>query len=95
MSVHVRNVYMYVTYMYDLHATTATRDNAHAASRYGTLRRCRWRADVHANGTRMHNRGVCAFARVYYMYMAPHCGCVRCGRQDADYAAQVRLQLVL
>ena len=56
--------------------------------------------DVNANGTRMHNRGVCA--RVYYMYMAPHCGAVytcnryvRCGRQDADYAAHMRLRLVL
>ena len=67
--------------------------------------------DVHANGTRMHNRGVgaCVYyknmqggvyamhvgACVYYMYMAPCCGCVQCGRQDADYVAHLRLRLVL
>ena len=54
--------------------------------------------DVNANGTRMHNR-VIVYARVRiictYAYMAPHCGCVWCGRRDADYAAQMRLRLVL
>ena len=56
--------------------------------------------DVNANGTRMQNRGVCA--SVYYIYMAPQCGAVctcnryvRCGCQDADYAAHMRSQLVL
>ena len=58
--------------------------------------------DVNANGTRMHNRAI-VYARVYiictyaYMAMSPHahCGCVWCGRRDADYAAHMQLRLVL
>ena len=54
--------------------------------------------DANANGTRMHNR-VIVYVRVCiictYAYVAPHCGCVWCGRRDADYAAHMRLRLVL
>ena len=56
--------------------------------------------DVNENWKRMRNRAI-AHARVcvicMYMctYMAPHCGRVWCGRRDADYAAHMRLRLVL
>ena len=54
--------------------------------------------DVNAKGTRMRNR-VIVYVHVYnistYAHMAPHCGCVWCGRRDADYAAHMRLRLVL
>ena len=48
--------------------------------------------DVNENGTRMHNREI-VYARVCVIrmcvYMAPHCGCVWCGRWDGDYAVAV------
>ena len=54
--------------------------------------------DVNGNRTRMCNRAI-VYARVCVIrmcaYMAPHCGCVWCGRRDADYAAHMRLRLVL
>ena len=54
--------------------------------------------DVNENWTRMHNRAI-VHARVCIIrmcaYMAPHCGCVWCRRRDADYAAHMRLRLVL
>ena len=54
--------------------------------------------DVNENRTRMHNRAI-VYARVCVIrmcaYMAPHCGCVWCGRRDADYAVHMRLRLVL
>ena len=54
--------------------------------------------DVNENWTRMRNRAI-GHARVCVIrmcaYMAPHCGCVWCGRRDADYAAHIRLRLVL
>ena len=56
--------------------------------------------DVNGNWNRARNRAF-AHARVCFIcmymcaHMAPHCGCVWCGRQDADYAAHMRLQLVL
>ena len=54
--------------------------------------------DVNENWTRMHNRAI-VYARVCVIrmcpYMAPHCECVWCGRRDADYAAHMRLRLVL
>ena len=54
--------------------------------------------DVNENWRRMHNRAI-VYARVRVIrmcaYMAPHCGCVWCGRRDADYAAHMRLRLVL
>ena len=85
------------TYMCDLHPTTAVCCGAHAALRYGASRRahdlCR-ALDVNAHGTRMRNR-VIAHARVCFICMAPHCGCVWCGCGDADHAAHMRLRLVL
>ena len=54
--------------------------------------------DANGNRTRMRNRAI-VYARVCVIrmctYMAPHCGCVWCGRRDADYAAHIRLRLVL
>ena len=43
----------------------------------------------------MYNRAI-VYARMCIIrmcaYMAPHCGCVWCGRQDVDYAAHMRLR---
>ena len=54
--------------------------------------------DVNGNWTHMQNRAI-VYARVCVIrmcaYMAPHCGCVWCGRRDADYAAHMQLRLVL
>ena len=54
--------------------------------------------DVNENRTRMHGRAI-VYARVCVIrmceYMVPHCGCVWCGRRDADYAAHMWLRLVL
>ena len=91
--------------MCKLHPAQLPRCGTHAASRYGTPLTMARRAhalhralDVHGNRTRMRNRAiVCARVCVIRMcaYMAPHCGCVWCGRQDANYAAHMRLRLVL
>ena len=56
--------------------------------------------NANENWMRMHNRAIVyAYARVSVIRMcarmAPHCGCVWCGRRDADYAAHMRLRLVL
>ena len=94
--------------MCKLHPTTALRMRhrgmPHAAPAPLTMARgahdLRRALDVNENWKRMRNRAI-AHARVcvirMYMcaYMARHCGCVRCGRQDADYAAHMRLRLVL
>ena len=54
--------------------------------------------DANGNWTRMRNR-VIVYARVCMICacacMAPHCGCVWCGRRDAGYAAHMRLRLAM
>ena len=55
------------------------------------------RRALHANaiGTRVRH---CVRARVYYMHVrvhGVHCGCVWCGRRDADCPEHMRLRLVL
>ena len=70
-----------------LHPTTAVRCGAVWLALRSVVHRA---LHVYANGTRMHNRSVCA--RVYYnnMYMAPHCGCVHPGcRLCGAYAVAV------
>ena len=70
------------------------RDMAHRATNNGARRAL----NVNENRTRMHNRAivyvrVCVIRIRMCAYMAPHCGCVWCGRRDADYAAHIRLRL--
>ena len=62
---------------------------------HGDLRRA---LDVNENRTRIQNRTI-VYTRVCIIrmctYLAPPCGFVWCGRRDADYAAHMRLRLVL
>ena len=77
------------------------RGMAHRAAKDGSRRAhdLRRALDVNENWTRMRNRAI-VYARNCVIHMCAYTwrrivGCVWCGRRDADYAAHMRLRLVL